>query len=58
MNGYICFLKGKRIEVFAETSLKAQRKAAEIFKTKKSYEIATVLAQKPDGENVIHIPVD
>lgn len=57
MNGYIAFYRGKRIEVTAETSYKAQEKAAAIFKAKKRYEVTVMLAEK-DGEQVIHTAVN
>lgn len=53
MNGYVCFYKGKRIEVLAETSFQATRIAAEQFKAKKTYEVTAVLAEK-NGQQVIH----
>jgi hypothetical protein len=53
MNGYKAFYHGKTTEVFAETSYKAQQKAAEIFKAKKSYEVTVVLCEK-DGEQVTY----
>lgn len=53
MNGYIAFYKGKKIEVYAESSYKAQVKAAEILKARKSYEVTVVLAEK-DGQPVVH----
>lgn len=53
MNGYVCFWRGKKAEVYAETSFEAQKKAAEIFKAKKTYEISVVLAEK-NGNPVIH----
>lgn len=53
MNGYVCFYRGKRIEVYANTSFEAQEKAAKIFKAKKTYEITVVLAEK-NGNPVIH----
>lgn len=55
MNGYIAFYKGKQIEVYAESSYAAQKKAAEQFKAKKSYEVTVMLAEK-DGKQVTHIP--
>ena len=55
MNGYIAIYKGKQIEVHAETSYKAQLKAAEQFKAKKSYNVNVMLAEK-DGEQVTHNP--
>jgi len=57
VNGYICFYKGKRIEVYAETSYQAQLKAAALFKAKKSYEVSVNLAEK-NGVQVVHIAVD
>jgi hypothetical protein len=56
MNGYVCFYKGKRIEVYADSSYQAQTKAAEQFKTRKSYEVTVVLAEK-DGEVYEHTAV-
>ena len=55
MNGYVCFYRGKRYEVYASTSLEAQEKCAAEHKIKKSYEITVVLAEK-NGEQVIHNP--
>ena len=53
MNGYIAFWRGKQIEVHAPTSYEAQKKAAAIFKARKSYEVTVVLAEK-DGKPVTH----
>ena len=53
MNGYKAFYKGKNIEVFALTSYEAQKKAAVIFKAKKSYEITIVLCELK-GEQILH----
>lgn len=53
LNGYVCFYKGKRTEVFASTSYEAQTKAATIFKARKQYDVTVVLAEK-SGEPVIH----
>ena len=47
MHNYECFYRGKRISVQAPSSFAAQEAAARIFKAKKAYEIATVLADKP-----------
>ena len=60
MNGYIAFYKGKRTEVYAETSLAAQEKAAKEFKARKSYDVTVVLAERntdgtEPGEQVIHV---
>lgn len=57
MNGYVAFYRGKRIEVFAETSYAAQVKAAAIFKARKTYEVRVVLAEI-DGASVTHVAVD
>lgn len=54
MNGYKAFYRGKSIEVQAETSYKAQLKAAEIFRAKKSYEVTVVLCET-NGEQVTHV---
>lgn len=53
MNGYICFYRGKKIEVVADTLLQARDKAALQFKAKKPYEVTVVLAEK-DGVPVTH----
>lgn len=55
MNGYKCFYKGKTLEVYANTSYEAQKKAAELFKAKKSYDVTVVLCEK-NGEQITHIP--
>jgi hypothetical protein len=57
LNGYICFYRRKRLEVYAETSYQAQLKAAALFKAKKIYEVSVNLAEK-DGVEVVHIAVD
>jgi len=54
MFGYVCFYRGKRIEVRALRSFDAQEAAAKIFKAKKSYEVAVVLAETQTGEPVVH----
>lgn len=56
MFGYVCFYRGKRIEVRALRSFDAQEIAAKIFKAKKSWEVTVVLAEKPNGEEVTHVP--
>ncbi len=53
MNGYICFYKGKRIEVYAETSYVAQQKAAQLRKSKRSWDVTVCLAER-GGEVVEH----
>lgn len=59
MNGYVTFYKGKRLEVYAETSYKAQQEAARQLKVpaKKMYLISVVLAEE-DGKEVTHLPLD
>ncbi len=54
-NGYVAFYKGKRMEVYANSSYQAQKKAAEAFKAKKSYDVTVVLAEK-GGAQVTHTP--
>ncbi len=54
MNKYAAFYKGKQIEVEAETSYAAQKKAAELFRAKKSYQVTVVLGEKA-GQHVTHI---
>lgn len=56
MNGYIAFYRGRKIEVYAETSFEAQTKAAAEFKAKKSYEVTVMLCEKA-GEQVVHAPM-
>lgn len=63
MNGYKAFYKSKEIEVYAETSLAAQIKAAQIFKAKKSYEVTVILCETNTdgteaGTQVVHRAVD
>jgi len=53
MNGYVCFYKGKRVEVYADSSYAAQQKAATLLRAKRIYEVAVVLAEK-GGEPVVH----
>lgn len=59
MNGYVCFWKGKRIEIYADTTYQAQCKAAEQLKVskKKQYEITVILAEK-NSVPVVHNPQD
>jgi len=54
MNGYIAFYRGRQVEVYADTSLQARDKAAQLLRVKKAYQITVVLAEK-DGEPVTHI---
>ena len=53
LNGYVCFFKNKRTEVYASTLIEARDKAAAFFKAKKAYEVTTVLAEK-NGVPVVH----
>lgn len=53
MNGYIALYRGRKTEVIAPTSLEAQRKAAEYFKARKSWEVTVFLCEK-EGQPVIH----
>jgi hypothetical protein len=57
VNGYKAFYKGRSIEVQAETSYKAQVKAAEQFKARKTYDVTVVLCEQ-NGQQVIHTAVD
>lgn len=56
MNGYKAFYKNKQCEVEANSSYEAQKKAAVIFKAKKTHEVTVVLCEK-DGEQVTHKPL-
>ena len=53
MNGYICYYKNKKTEVYANTSYEAQQGAAKRFKAKKSYQVNVVLAEL-GGEPVVY----
>jgi len=53
-NGYVCFYKGKRFEVYAETSYDAQCKVAIEHKIKDRHNITVVLAEL-NGKQVTHI---
>ena len=55
-NGYVCFYRGKRYEVYAETTYDAQVRCACENRIKKRSEIAVVLAEK-DGKPVVHAPM-
>lgn len=57
MNGYIAFYKGRKIEVYAETSYEAQKKAAAQLKARKTYDVTVVLAEK-SGAPVTHVAAD
>ena len=53
MNGYKAFYRGKEMEVYADTMLDAQNKAAQAFRAKKSWEVHVVLCER-NGEQVVH----
>ena len=60
LNGYICFWKGQKVEVYADTTYNARNVAHNLFKEKagrkkvNSYDITVMLAEK-DGKQVTHI---
>lgn len=57
-NGYVALYRGKRKEVYADTSYEAQRKAAKLFKAKREYEVTIVLCEaedKPVEHNPAHL---
>lgn len=57
MNGYKAFYKGRQLEVEANTSYEAQKKAAEVLKVKEKYRYrVTVALCEVDGKQVVHIP--
>lgn len=53
LNGYVCFHKGRRFEVYSDTTYNAQQLCAKINKIKKPSEITVILAEK-NGEVVKH----
>ena len=57
MNTYQAFYKGMTIEVRADTSLQAQRMAAEHFKARKRYDVSVVLLAVGEME-ILHKPQD
>jgi hypothetical protein len=56
--GYNCTYRGKHVEVYAKTTLAARDLAAKHFKAQKAYEVYAVVVERPDGEGIVHIPVD
>ena len=60
MNGYICFYKGMRAEIRAETTRAAQLQAAALWRVKPSqvYKVSATLCEKADGSQVIHVAID
>jgi hypothetical protein len=57
MNTYVCYYKGKTMEVQSDTTYHAQLEGARLFKAKKSYMVDVMLAKK-NGEPVVHIAVN
>ena len=55
LNGYIGFYKGKKYEIYSDTSLHAQQEIAKKYNIKKPYEITIMLAEK-EGKSVTHAP--
>jgi len=53
-NGYICFYRGKRHEVWANTSFQAHSIAVQFYKARKPHEVHVHLAQRSDGTEVTH----
>lgn len=53
MNGYICYYKNKKVEVYANTSYAAQQEAAKKLGAKKTYQVTVVLAEL-NGEPVVY----
>ncbi len=55
MNGYVCFWKGQRFEVYAETPFGAQQKLKlENPKIKRTSDITVVIAERAGGIPVVH----
>jgi hypothetical protein len=63
MNGYICFYRGERLEVHADTLYGAQQAAVAEFQKKyprrkvKGHEVSANLAEL-GGQPVTHVAVD
>ena len=57
MNGYICFYRGKRTEVYAATSYAAQLAAAAKFKARRASDVTVMLAELK-GAPVTHSPAE
>ena len=55
-NGYIAMYKGKKVEVFADTSLKARDTAAAHFRARRPYDVTVTLAEQ-GGKQVTHAPL-
>ena len=56
LNGYIGFYKGKKYEIYSDTTYHAQQEIAKKYKIKKPYEITVMLAEK-GGKPVTHLPL-
>ena len=56
MNTYLAIYKGDKKEVQSDASYEAQKLAAGLFKTKKSYDV-TVMLLAIDNKSVIHSTV-
>jgi hypothetical protein len=57
--GYIASYKGKRFDVYTDKGIyAAQLLAAEYFKVpaNKSHQVFVKLCERPNGEDVIHVP--
>jgi hypothetical protein len=59
MNGYICIMDGRRVDLYAKSSYEAQCLAAVKMgvKPKYQYKIVVILAEK-NGETVTQVAVD
>ena len=58
MNGYKCFYKGKSIDVYADTTYKAQTDAAVLFRAKRQGDIDVYLCEKNVDESGSGIQVE
>lgn len=56
VNTYVAFYRGRELVVQGLTSYDAQWEAAKKFKARKAYEVTVILAEKPNGDPVIHDP--
>lgn len=57
MNGYVCFYRDKRLEVYADTLWNAKEKAIQEFKLegkKSRFEVSVHLAEL-QGKPVVHV---
>ena len=53
LNGYVCFYKNRRVEVYATTSYNAQIEAARLLGAKRSYDVSVALAEL-NGTDYVH----